>query len=210
MQDKSAEILALFKNSDGPLEALWHFRKWCRPSGHLVKSNSPDLFFDTKYSTCLKRFKVDSFTSQGCLVIRVEPILEAVWRFSTCSWFVVRRYNFAVLGCACHSEQNHSTAIHRFTRNVGKLEREGNGVFPQGRCHKIFIHIYEIIYWSDMLFSEYRYRILVILITEARIILDFPLTSIFSQNNILFINSEVDFPQPLRLVMSNQYPICVP
>ena len=61
-----------------------------------------------------------------------------------------------------------------------------------------------------MLFSEYRYRILVILITEARIILDFPLTSIFSQNNILFINSEVDFPQPLRLVMSNQYPICVP
>ena len=112
----------------------------------IVKFNSPDLFFDTKYSTCPERFKVDSITSQGCLVIRVEPILEAVWRFSTCSWFVVRRYNFAVLGCACHSEQNHSTAIHRFTRNLGKLEREGKGVFPQ--------------------------------------------------NNILFINSEVEFSRP--------------
>ena len=37
----------------------------------------------------------------------------------------MRRYNFAVLGCACHSEQNHSTAIHRFVRSVGKLEGGG-------------------------------------------------------------------------------------
>ena len=36
-----------------------------------------------------------------------------------------------------------------------------------------------------MLFSEYRYRISVILITEARIILDFPLTShIYHRSNL--------------------------